>query len=119
MCPAGRGVIRNTFARHGLPRTQRPTSLHHPRCLHGASCTRCIRGVDQGGVAAGTVIQATLGNHNGFQYIVTIDECGESIGTCKNNEDKVFVQGGKEAIKKGQRVVIIYGDDIRVMPYEE
>ena len=72
-----------------------------------------------GGAAAGTVIQATLGNHNGFQYIVTIDECGESIATCKNNEDKVFVQGGKEAIIKGQRVVIIYGDDIRVMPYEE
>ena len=72
-----------------------------------------------GGAAAGTVIQATLGNHNGFQYIITIDECGESIVSCKNNEDKVFVQGGKEAIKKGQRVVIIYGDDIRVMPYEE
>ena len=72
-----------------------------------------------GGAAAGTVIQATLGNHNGFQYIVTIDECGESIATCKNNEDKVFVQGGKVAITKGQRVVIIYGDDIRVMPYEE
>ena len=72
-----------------------------------------------GGVAAGTVIQATLGNHNGFQYTITIDECGESIATCKNNEDKVFVQGGKEAITKGQRVVIIYGDDIRVMPYEE
>ena len=26
-----------------------------------------------GGAAAGTVIQATLGNHDGFQYIVNID----------------------------------------------
>ena len=71
-----------------------------------------------GGVAAGTVIQATLGNHNGFQYIITIDECGESIATCKNNEDKVFVQGGNEAIIKGQRVVIIYGNTVRILPYE-
>ena len=72
-----------------------------------------------GGAAAGTVIQATLGNHNGYQYIITIDECEKNIVSCKKNEDKVFVQGGKEAITKGQRVVIIYGDDIRVMPYEE
>ena len=72
-----------------------------------------------GGVAAGTVIQATLGNHNGFQYIITIDDCGESIVSCQTNEDKAFVQGDKNAIIKGQRVVIVYGEDIRVMPYEE
>ena len=72
-----------------------------------------------GGAAAGTVIQATLGNHNGFQYIITVDDCSKALTTCQANEDKAFVQGDKEAIKKGQRVVIIYGDDIRVMPYEE
>ena len=72
-----------------------------------------------GGAAAGTVIQATLGNHNGFQYIITIDDCGESIVSCQTNEDKAFVQGDKNAIIKGQRVVIVYGEDIRVMPYEE
>ncbi len=71
-----------------------------------------------GGVAAGTVIQATLGNHNGFQYIITIDECSESISSCQVNQDKAFVQGDKESITKGQRVVIIYGNDIRVAPYE-
>ncbi len=71
-----------------------------------------------GGVAAGTVIQATLGNHNGFQYIITIDECSESISSCQVNQDKAFVQGDKESISKGQRVVIIYGNDIRVIPYE-
>ena len=37
-----------------------------------------------GGVAAGTVIQATLGNHNGFQYIITIDEC---LGCLVSYED--------------------------------
>ena len=72
-----------------------------------------------GGAAAGTVIQATLGNHNGFQYIITIDDCSKSFTSCKANEDKAFVQGDKESITKGQRVVIIYGNDIRVMPYEE
>ena len=72
-----------------------------------------------GGAAAGSVIQATLGNHNGFQYIITIDDCSESFTTCQSNEDKAFVQGDKIAIPKGQKVVIMYGNDIRVMPYEE
>ena len=72
-----------------------------------------------GGAAAGTVIQATLGDHNGFQYIVNIDSCGESSLTCENNKDKAFVQGDKDPIPNGQRVVIIYGKDTRIMPYEE
>ena len=72
-----------------------------------------------GGAALGSVIQAKLGNHDGFQYIVNIDECGKEISNCKNNQEKAFVQGDKEAIQNGQRVVIIYGDVVRVMPYEE
>ena len=72
-----------------------------------------------GGVAAGSVIQATLGNHNGFQYIINVDDCSQSVSSCKADEDKAFVQGDKNPISKGQRVVIIYGNDIRVMPYEE
>tara|TARA_Y100001970_G_scaffold208655_1_gene254302 strand:+ start:224 stop:691 length:468 start_codon:yes stop_codon:yes gene_type:complete len=63
-----------------------------------------------GGAAIGTVAQAMLGNHDGFQYIVNIDE---------NDKDSAFVQGDKNALANGQRVVIIYGDDVRVMPYEE
>ena len=63
-----------------------------------------------GGAAIGTVAQAMLGNHDGFQYIVNIDN---------NDKDSAFVQGDKNPIKIGQRVVIIYGNDIRVMPYEE
>ena len=63
-----------------------------------------------GGAAIGTVAQAMLGNHDGFQYIVNIDD---------NDKDSAFVQGDKNAMNIGQRVVIIYGNDIRVMPYEE
>ncbi len=63
-----------------------------------------------GGAAIGTVVQAILGNHDGFQYIVNIDD---------SDKDSAFVQGDKNAMNIGQRVVIIYGNDIRVMPYEE
>jgi len=63
-----------------------------------------------GGAAIGSVTQAKLGNHDGFQYIIDIDN---------NKNDSAIVQGDNKAIENGQRVVIIYGNDIRVMPYEE
>ena len=63
-----------------------------------------------GGVAIGTVTQAKLGDHDGFQYIIDIDN---------SENDSAIVQGDNNAIQNGQRVVIIYGNDIRVMPYEE
>ncbi len=63
-----------------------------------------------GGAAIGSVAQAMLGNHDGFQYIVNIDD---------NDKDSAFVQGDKNPINIGQRVIIIYGNDIRVMPYED
>ena len=63
-----------------------------------------------GGAAIGTVAQSILGNHDGFQYIVDIDNV---------EKDSAFVQGDITPISKGQRVVIIYGKDIRVLPYEE
>ena len=63
-----------------------------------------------GGAAIGTVAQAMLGNHDGFQCIVNMDD---------SDKDSAFVQGDKNAMNIGQRVVIIYGNDIRVMPYEE
>ena len=63
-----------------------------------------------GGAAAGTVIQATLGNHDGFQYIVDVD----------NSEiDSAFVQGDKVAMVSGQRVIIIYGKNVRILPFQE
>ena len=72
-----------------------------------------------GGAAMGSVIQAKIGNHDGFQYIVKIDECGSNSSSCVNNQEKAFVQGDDNAISNGQRVVIIYGDIVRIMPYEE
>ena len=63
-----------------------------------------------GGAAAGTVTQAILGNHDGFQYIVKIDN--------KEN-DSAFVQGDKESLQVGQRVVILYGQNVRILPFEE
>ena len=53
---------------------------------------------------------AKLGDHDGFQYIIDIDN---------NENDSAIVQGDKNSLENGQRVVIIYGNDIRVMPYED
>ena len=63
-----------------------------------------------GGAAAGTVTQAILGNHDGFQYIIDIEN---------SEKDSAFVQGDSEAILDGQKVVIIYGKDVRILPYKE
>ena len=71
-----------------------------------------------GGAAMGSVIQAKIGNHDGFQYIVSIEKCGENSSSCINDQDKAFVQGDDNPIPNGQKVVIIYGEDVRVMPYE-
>ena len=63
-----------------------------------------------GGAAIGSVTQAKLGDHDGFQYIIDIDN---------TENDSAIVQGDNQAIQNGQRIVIIYGNDIRLMPYEE
>jgi outer membrane lipoprotein SlyB len=63
-----------------------------------------------GGAAAGTVTQALLGNHDGFQYIIDIDN---------KEKDSAFVQGDSESIKIGQKVVIIYGENVRISPYQK
>ena len=63
-----------------------------------------------GGAAAGTVTQAILGNHDGFQYIVDMDN---------SDRDSAFVQGDPKAIPNGQRVVIIYGKDVRILAHNE
>ena len=72
-----------------------------------------------GGTAMGSVIQAKIGNHDGFQYIINIDQCGNDSSSCVNDKEKAFVQGDDNAIPNGQKVVIIYGDVVRVMSYDE
>ena len=36
-----------------------------------------------------------------------------------SNKDSAFVQGDIEAIPDGQKVVILYGEDVRILPFEE
>ena len=62
-----------------------------------------------GGAAIGSVTQAKLGNHDGFQYIVDLDN---------NENDIALMQGDKKALKNNQRVVIIYGSQVRIIPFE-
>ena len=62
-----------------------------------------------GGAAIGSVTQAKLGDHDGFQYIVNLDN---------SENDIVLMQGDLEALKNDQRVVIIYGSEVRIMPFE-
>jgi len=62
-----------------------------------------------GGAAIGSVTQAKLGDHDGFQYIVDLDN---------NENDIALMQGDSEALKNGQRVVIIYGSEVRIMLFE-
>ena len=62
-----------------------------------------------GGAALGYVTQAFLGNHDGFQYIITLDS---------TQKDIAIVQANDTVLSNGERVVIIYGDSVRVLPYE-
>ena len=63
-----------------------------------------------GGAALGYVLEAKLGNHDGFQYIIDIDN---------KNEDIAIVQGDKEPLINGERIVILYGNTISVTPFGE
>ena len=63
-----------------------------------------------GGAALGYVTEAILGNHDGFQYIIDIDD---------QEDDIAVVQGDKETLIAGERVVILYGNSIRVTPFGE
>ena len=62
-----------------------------------------------GGAALGTITQAMLGNHDGFQYIITLDS---------TQKDIAIVQANDTVLSNGERVVIIYDENVRVLPYE-
>ena len=61
-----------------------------------------------GGAALGYVTEAMFGNHQGYQYIINIDGADNDIA---------IVQGNDIRIDNDERVVIIYGKTIRVLPY--
>ena len=62
-----------------------------------------------GGAALGYVTEAFLGNHDGHQYIINIDD---------SEDDVAIVQGSETKLSNNDRVVIIFGKTIRVLPYE-
>ena len=61
-----------------------------------------------GGAALGYVTEAMFGNHQGYQYIINIDD---------SDDDIAIVQGNDIRIGNGERVVIIFGQTTRVLPY--
>ncbi len=79
------------------------------KLIAGAKCEEiAIVYATIGGAALGYVTEAMFGNHQGYQYIINIDN---------NVEDIAIVQGNDIRIENGERVVIIYGKTIRVLPY--
>ena len=77
--------------------------------IAGAKCEEiAIVYATIGGAALGYVTEALLGNHDGYQYIINIDD---------SNNDVAIVQGSSSRLNNGERVVIIFGKTIRVLPY--
>ena len=77
--------------------------------IAGAKCEEiAIVYATIGGAALGYVTEALLGNHDGYQYIINIDDSVDHVA---------IVQGSETVIKNGERVVIIFGKTIRVLPF--
>ena len=77
--------------------------------IAGAKCEEiAIVYATIGGAALGYVTEALLGNHDGFQYIINVDD---------SSDDIAIVQGNEAKLNDGERVVIIFGKTIRVLPY--
>ena len=60
------------------------------------------------GAIIGYISETKLGSHDGFQYIIDVDD---------DEEDISIVQVGKEAIKNETSVVVVIGDNVIVSPY--
>ena len=77
--------------------------------IAGAKCEEiAIVYATIGGAALGHVTEALLGNHDGYQYVINVDN---------SSEDVAIVQGSTTKLNNGERVVIIFGKTIRVLPY--
>ena len=85
------------------------TQICGKELIAGAKCEEiAIVYATIGGAALGYVTEAIFGNHQGYQYIINIDD---------SDNDIAIVQGNDIRIKNQERVVIIYGKTIRVLPY--
>ena len=79
------------------------------KLIAGAKCEEiAIVYATIGGAALGYVTEAIFGNHQGYQYIINIDD---------SDDDIAIVQGNDIRIENGERVVIIFGNTTRVLPY--
>ena len=79
------------------------------KLIAGAKCEEiAIVYATIGGAALGYVTEAMFGNHQGYQYIINIDD---------SDDDIAIVQGNDIRIENGERVVIIFGNTTRVLPY--
>jgi len=77
--------------------------------IAGAKCEEiAIVYATIGGSVLGYVTEALLGNHDGYQYIINVDD---------SSDDIAIVQGSEAKLNNGERVVIIFGKTIRVLPY--
>ena len=77
--------------------------------IAGAKCEEiAIVYATIGGAALGYVTEALLGNHDGYQYVINVDD---------SSDDIAIVQGSETKLNDGERVVIIFGKTIRVLPY--
>ena len=61
-----------------------------------------------GGATIGYVSEAVLGNHDGYQYVINIDN---------QENDIALVQGDEIALEAGERIVILYGEEVRILPF--
>ena len=59
-----------------------------------------------GGAIIGNAVASRLGDHNGFQYVVDIDDSDEDIS---------IVQSGKDQIPLGSKVTISIGTNTRII----
>jgi len=63
-----------------------------------------------GGVI-GYYLPVKLGEHNGFQYVITIDEKHKPLTVIQGATDS-----DDEGFKVGQRVTVVFGEKVRVLP---
>ena len=85
------------------------TQICGKELIAGAKCEEiAIVYATIGGAALGYVTEAVLGNHDGYQYIINVDD---------SSDDIAIVQGSETKLNDGERIVIIFGKTIRVLPY--
>ena len=63
-----------------------------------------------GGVV-GYYMPVKLGEHNGFQYVISIDDKTRPLTLIQGATDKE-----DEGFKIGQRITIVFGEKIRMLP---